>query len=297
MHATFYNQATFELRLRPRTPLLVKAGGEGTAALDPTVPDMNFVRTHRTGHQLEVFIPGASMRGVVRSYAERLLRSIKSDLACNPTQTSGKGKGLRSACFAAEDTTKVDGVKAYQDSCHACRLFGNTALASRVRFGDFHVENVPMLETRYGVAIDRITGAVAQGPFEMEILTDASFFGVVTVRDFTLGQLGLFAAAMLDLSDGLVALGFGKSKGLGRVQVDFKRFSVRTLKNTNGRLLGVGALRPADDGYPLPRNDEMAWEIPTQRVRGFFEANLEDDKQIRALLEKVANRWPAEVGA
>ncbi|MGC8834577.1 MAG: hypothetical protein ACP5R4_11040 [Armatimonadota bacterium] len=27
-------------------------------------------------------------------------------------------------------------------------------------------------ETRYGVAIDRVTGAVAQGPFELETVTD-----------------------------------------------------------------------------------------------------------------------------
>lgn len=300
MHAKLYNEAVFELSLRPRTPLLIKAGGEGASTLDPTVPDMNFVRTKRTGREPEVYIPGSSLRGVVRSYAERLLRSVRHDLACDPTQTRGGRRGLRPACFAGQDTTKKAGDEAYNGSCYACRLFGNTALAGRVRVGDLYVQSEPILETRYGVAIDRVTGAVAQGPFELETLTDATFVGTFALRNFTLGQLGLLAAALLDLSDGLVPIGFGKSRGLGRVQVTFRRFAVRTTKNPQGHLRGVGYWADEDDRrYELPdaQEDQMPWDIPAPRVRGFFEAVVEDDAQIRAVLEQIAARWPQEVGA
>ena len=299
MHAKFYNEAVFELSLRPRTPLLIKAGGEGTSTLDPIVPDMNFVRTKRAGREPEVYIPGSSLRGVLRSYAERLLRSVRYDLACDPTQTRGGHKGLPPACFAGQDTTKKTGDEAYNGSCYACRLFGNTALAGRLRVGDLYVEDKPLLERRYGVAIDRITGAVAQGPFEMETLTDATFTGTLALRNFTLGQLGLLAAALLDLSDGLVPIGFSKSRGLGRVQVTFRRFAVRTIKDPQGYLHGVGYWADEDDRrYELPdaETDQMPWDIPASRVRGFFEAAVEDDAQIRAILEQVAARWPQEVG-
>lgn len=297
MHGVFYNQATFELLLRPRTPLLIKAGGEGASALDPTLPDMNFVRTRRPGLDPSVYIPGSSLRGVVRGYAERLLRSVETGLACDPTQTQKNGKGIRQACFAGTKTTEEPGADIYNKSCHACRLFGNTALAGRARFGDLYAQDEPTLEVRYGVAIDRVTGAVAQGPFEMELLTDATFAGMITLRNFTLGQMGLLGAALLDLSDGLVPMGFGKSKGLGSVNLTFTRLSVRTVQDPVGKLLGAGALRQQDDGYLLPDDDEMSWKLSAGRVRGFYEAATSEDSDIRSVLEAVAARWPQEVGA
>ncbi|RMF27538.1 MAG: hypothetical protein D6759_17515 [Chloroflexi bacterium] len=298
MHGKFYNEAIFRLSLRPRSPLLIKAGGEGASALDPTVPDMNFVRTKRAGREPEVYIPGSSLRGVIRSYAERLLRSVREDLACNPTQT--RGDRSKRACFAGEDGTKLRGPEAYNESCYACRIFGNTALAGRVRVGDLYVQGEPRLERRYGVAIDRVTGAVAQGPFELEVLTEATFEGTVTLRNFTLGQLGLLAAALLDLSDGLVPMGFGKSRGLGRVRLIFDTLTVRTLRDPEGHLRGVGYWAGEHDrayNLPRPEQDQMAWEVPVQadRVRGFYEVSVSEDGQIRALLEQVARRWPEEV--
>ena len=131
-------------------------------------------------------------------------------------------------------------------------------MAGRVRFEDLYADGDPTLETRYGVAIDRVTGSVAQGPlFEMEIATEAAFKGDIDVMNFTLGQLGVLSAALLDMNDGLVPVGFGKSKGFGRVKVAFNRFCVRMLKDMGQKLCGAGALRRENDGYKLPSNDEM----------------------------------------
>lgn len=302
MHARFYNEAIFKLRLRPQMPLLIKAGRSGEEALDPTLPDMSFVRTSRPDRdEPEVYVPGASLRGVLRSHAEKLLRSIKSDLACDPTQTGGEGR-LGKACFAGRSNTeKIDGPDAYRNSCYACRLFGNTALAGRTRVGDLYLDpsRAPLLERRYGVAIDRVTGAVAQGPFELEILTDATFTGQLSVRNFTLGQLGLLAAALLDLSDGLVPMGYGKSRGLGRVRLTFDELNVRTLRDPAGSLLGAGALADADtrNAYKLPQPDRerMAVETEAVRERGFYVLRA-DDATAKQWLERVAGRWVEEVG-
>jgi CRISPR/Cas system CSM-associated protein Csm3 (group 7 of RAMP superfamily) len=307
MLAKFYNEAVFELVLKPRTPLLIKAGGEGAAAIDPTVPDMNFVRTHRNGRD-EVYIPGSSLRGVIRSYAEKLIRSVNKSEACDPTDTQGKGR-LRQACGTNEreierktgkkKLTDLTGPEAFSISCYACRLFGNTTLAGRVRVCDFYLEGNPRLETRYGVAIDRVTGAVAQGPFEIETLTEGAFSGTIAIRNFTLGQFGLLGAALLDISDGLVPIGFSKSRGLGRVEFTFRRLAIRTLKDPEGHLQGVGFWADEKDRedykLPAPEEDQMPWEMPVQRVRGFYEAALEDHDRIKGLLEEVTARWPEEV--
>jgi CRISPR-associated protein Csm3 len=298
MHAFLYNEAIFELSLRPRTPLLIKAGRSGEEALDPTLPDMSFVRMRRPGQTEEqVFIPGSSLRGVIRSHAEKLVRSVNAKSACDPTQTGG---GSRKACFAGESNTDVEGPEAYTQSCYTCRLFGNTALAGRLRIADFYpnAEQEPLLSRRYGVAIDRVTGAVAQGPFEIEILTDAHFAGQLTVRNFTLGQLGMIAAALLDLHDGIVPMGYGKSRGLGRVSLTFDRFAVRTLRDPKGAIQGVGALASEADrtAYRLPSADQehlpVSWS--QGRERGFYSLSAVGDPVV-ALLESLAGRWPQEL--
>ncbi len=300
MHNTFYNEALFKLHLRPRTPMLIKAGRSGEEALDPTLPDMSFVRTSRPDRaEAEVYVPGASLRGVLRSHAEKLVRSIKRDQACDPTQTGGEG---RKACFAGESNTgELDGAKAYTKSCYACKVFGNTALAGRARVGDLYLDpsRAPLLERRYGVAIDRVTGAVAQGPFELEVLTDATFVGQLSLRNFTLGQLGLVAAALLDLADGLVPMGYGKSRGLGRVELTFDEFSVRTLRNPSGVLLGVGALADVETrkAYALPHPDRerMSVEAEAVRERGFYVLRA-DNTTAKHWLDMLADRWVEEVG-
>lgn len=300
MHAYLYNEAIFDLTIRPRSPLLIKSGRSGEEALDPTLPDMSFVRMRRPGQsEEEVYIPGSSLRGVVRSHAEKLLRSIAIDNACDPTQTSG-GNG-RKACFANKsNTAEISGLRAYLDSCYACRLFGNTALAGRTRVGDLYLtpEQAPLLSRRYGVAIDRVTGAVAQGPFEIEILTDARFTGRLTLRNFTLGQLGLLGAALLDLGDGLVPMGYGKSRGLGRVTVDFQAVQIRTLRQPDGAIWGIGALaREADrQAYQLPSTDKerLPVALPVGRERGFYTLRSAGDATT-AWLEAAAALWVEEV--
>lgn len=312
MHARLYNEAIFSLRLRPDSPLLIKAGSSGEEALDPTLPEMSFVRTMRPGEtEEEVYIPGSSLRGVLRSHAEKLLRSVDVEmrsgsvhkrLACDPTQTS-KGGRLGKACFAGESNTeKISGPDAYNGSCYACKVFGNTTMASRVRVGDLYLnskEGQPLLERRYGVAIDRVTGGVAQGPFEIEILTDAIFEGQLTVRNFTLGQFALLAGTLLDLSEGLVPMGYGKSRGLGRVNMTFEKVMIRTLRNPNGAIVGVGAVAGRQDhkAYQLPEanTERLPVEMSTTRQRGFYTLQSSGE-EARRLLNQISSHWVEEVG-
>jgi CRISPR/Cas system CSM-associated protein Csm3 (group 7 of RAMP superfamily) len=194
---------------------------------------------------------------------------------------------------------ELTGPEAYRFSCQACRLFGNNALASRVRVGDSYLASEPAFEVRHGVAIDRVTGAVAQGPFEMELLTDGTLAGSVTVRNYTVGQFGLLAAALLDLADGLVPMGYGKSRGLGRLDVRFRKLSVRTLKDPAGRLLGAAFLTLAEQQkqYDLPPGGADHLELPgaaATRDRGYYVLASEGDTA-RAWLDAAAPRWVQEV--
>lgn len=262
MHGVLLNQADLRFRLTPRTPLLVKSGSEGAAGLDPTAVDMQFVRTRsRREAEGQVYLPGASLRGVLRSYAEKLLRSVDEDAACDPNRQECIRLAEKSSGKKSSDW---DGPEAYRFACQACKVFGNTALASRLRISDLSLVEQPVLETRFGVAIDRVTGAVAHGPFELETVTGGAFEGQLQLRNFTLGHLSLISAALLDLADGVVAMGYGKSRGLGRVRLQFLSLEFRLSRNEPGKLLGVGALASEQRvrDYQLPAADQEKVDGP-----------------------------------
>jgi CRISPR/Cas system CSM-associated protein Csm3 (group 7 of RAMP superfamily) len=156
----------------------------------------------------------------------------------------------------------------------------------------------PLLERRYGVAIDRITGAVAQGPFELEVLTDALFCGQIGLRNFTIGQFGLLAAALLDMGEGLVPVGYGKSRGLGRIEIEFGAITFRALRDPGGRLLGVGVLATDTDraSYNLPAQETDWLDMPGDNgQRGPFFTRTTGGAAAQDWLNTASARWLPEV--
>lgn len=302
MHGALWNELELVVRLRPDTPLLIKAGGDASI-VEPVLADMQLVRAHRNGQE-EPFIPGSSLRGPLRAHAEKLVRAIRPSQACAVIDTSRENRGtLRKSCVVTIGGGS-DPVRAYHASCYVCRLFGNTHVASRVRFSDLFTdpEQPTLLATRASVAIDRVTGAVGKGPFEMEVASDGIFQGTVTLRNFTLGQLGLFAAVWLDLQDGMISLGYGKSRGLGRVKVEFagrlRLFGPQALALPPRTLAGVEALAdPVTRERYFPGNPGSSTvEVPFtfERRRLALEASPNHDA-VTQLFEQVAPLWVEEV--
>lgn len=296
MHGRLYNELSLEIAIMPQTPLLIKSGQK--ASIDPALPDMQFVRTRRRLPKDKVsevvYIPGSSLRGVIRAHAERLLRTLNENYAC---LLGTEGYCLNPKKLEKEKSANI----LYQKSCYACKLFGNTEIASRVQISDLYPAPAidPLRETRFGVAIDRITGAVAVGPFDLEVVTDARFEGRIVLRNFTVGQLGLLGAALLDIADGLVALGHAKSRGLGRVRLEFTRAEFRFCQSADGKILGVGSLAPDNlkEDYKLPKDDALSVDgfQATTRDALYHQASSNSDEQIRDWLSKAAPRWAQEV--
>lgn len=248
MHKRLLNEATLDFTIVPEGPILIKAGETGA---DPTRPDMEFVRTWRNGQRV-VYLPGPSLKGVIRSHCERIVRTVGRDgSCCNPVV---KDKSC-SDKFSQDDP----GYKVHAGSCFICQMFGNTVLAGRVRTKDAYPPTVedyekghpdvkeqwdqeglsqeerwrriePRTEERNGVAIDRVFGSVAVGPFQMEVVTSGEFETTITIRNFTIAQLGLLALALRDLKLGRVGVGFGKSRGLGHVTMHLDQLTIRYVR-------------------------------------------------------------------
>ncbi|MGC8838604.1 MAG: RAMP superfamily CRISPR-associated protein [Anaerolineae bacterium] len=213
MHKTRYNALRLTLHLSPRGPLLIKAGG---VSADPALPDMQFVRTSHPQKSEIVYIPGSSLKGVVRGFVEKALRTLGDEQswkwACPtfPDDQSSCAKRLEKE----ENSATV-----YKRSCGACRTFGHTRLKGRVSFTDLFPVDKVRTEIRYGVAISRLSHAVAHGPFEMEVAVSGTFEGHLVLENFEIWQLGLLALALESMDQGLIKVGFGKNRGFGEVAV------------------------------------------------------------------------------
>lgn len=297
------NQAVLEVMLEAQGPLLIKSGTEGGA--DPSVPDMQFVRSGG-----RVYIPGSSLKGVFRSYAEKIARTVGAK-CCNPFDNTFCGKKANDAKVSA-------GAAIYSNrnyACRICQLFGSTAMASRIKFNDAYLPNGqnPLTETRTGVAIDRVLGSVAHGPFDFEVVTKGKFQTTIHLRNFELWQLGLLALVLRDLEEGLIPIGFGKSRGLGEVKAQVSSFSIRyigaqhrtdqtifpngqTLSDVGATLCGIGFLAADDQerqAYGLSAKDTVTLKTPGSLSDDGLGVSITFDETVRKeVFRKCVNeRW------
>jgi len=268
MFKQLVNEMVLDLTLRPDGPVLIKSGIPSISG-----PDMSFVTTRRNGTD-EVYFPGSSLKGVLRSHAERIARTLNSDLACNPFSKVRKTDAFCGNCFEArkdaneskkeEEKDKLSNAIVYSQSCPICRLFGSTWYAGRLATEDaYAVGTPPRPERRDGVGIDRFTGGAAdKAKFELEVITGGEFHTRLHLRNFELWQLGLLGFVLNDLKDGLIRIGLGKSRGLGRV--------IGTVDHVRLDFLGPKAPRPENDTLTLKGvgelvNQELAEEYGMQR--------------------------------
>jgi len=196
------------------------------------------------------------MKGVVRNFVEKALRTIDDRSswrwAC-PTFEKKNGEDQEPNCtqLMKGDSGERERSKKelaswdiYRGSCGACKLFGSTLLRGRLAFTDMlPADGVKIeTETRYGVAISRLSHAVAQGPFEMEVAISGTFSGQVILENYEIWQLGVLAAAMESMNQGQLKVGFGKNRGFGQVRVSINETTVEEIAPVKDKavLRGLG---------------------------------------------------------
>ncbi|HCU38305.1 MAG TPA: CRISPR-associated protein [Armatimonadetes bacterium] len=270
MHKMLLNQARIDLILRPDGPVLIK-GGDALTAADPSRPDMAFVRTHRNGHET-IYFPGSSIKGAIRSHCERIARTLAfagnydaERMACDPLDDEkccAKVHGTKTGAVAGDEHTEGDDPSAedkYRDACFTCQLFGNTTLAGHITFNDAYPTGEVTLEERNSVAIDRVFGSVRHGPFQFETLVAGEFTTTIRVHNFTCAHLGLVLLALRDLRDQYLLIGFGKSRGLGRLDADFTEFTLSSRSAKAGEAVFPGVARDLTSVYIPQQTGSLRW--------------------------------------
>lgn len=248
------NTAIIQFTISPVDPLLIKSGQATVGGVD-----MSFVRTRRNNGRSETFIPGSSLKGVIRSYAEMICRSLTdgSTKVCLPYVTPGKeidGEQKQAACGLRlekykkdRDIDKLPTHDAYRLSCPVCRLFGSHVFTGRLRTADAYLKqgSREITEVRDGVAIDRLTGGAASGAkYDLEVLVAGDYTTTIEIQNFERWQLGLTALVLRDMEQKLVRIGSGSSRGLGRISIDITSFTLSYYGKQPSVLAGLATLCP-----------------------------------------------------
>ncbi|MBE9138829.1 CRISPR-associated protein [Nodosilinea sp. LEGE 07088] len=248
MHKRFVNHCTIEFTLSPCGPILIKSGKEGA---DPTKPQMEFVETYHQGGR-SIYLPGSSLKGAIRAHAERIIRTVGSDRRPSDPNQLWASNPLDLNSYQYLDEVK-DTRELYRLSSFTDQMFGSVSIASRARIEDAYPADKTQLkiEERNGVAIDRVFGSVAVGPFDYQVCTAGEFRTKIHLKNFTLAQLALIGLVLRDLDDGWFGLGFAKSRGMGLVEVSLDSVVVQypgcVLENDHIKAIGL-------EQDPWPRN-------------------------------------------
>jgi len=264
MFKRLLNECSIDLTLTPQGAVLIKSGMPQIIGVD-----MAWVRVIRNGRQ-EVYLPGSSLKGMLRAHSERIARTINENAACNPFGKSGKEKPFCGETIPKNRRTDIRTPEDYKQSCLICRIFGNTYMMGRLATEDAYVEGEPpVVQQRDGVGIDRFTGGASRGAkFELEVITGGTFKTTLHLQNFELWQLGLLGFVLQDLRDSLVRLGSGKSRGLGKIKAEVSAITLRYTKTKNaekilqnhaGKLWGVGELFEEAAKYGMETDDVIAF--------------------------------------
>lgn len=170
-------------------------------------------------------IPGSSIKGVVRSQFERVMRSLI------PDGDGSCGVFGEENCLTPDDKKRLTPEKLYEKSCQTCKLFGGIAVAGKLRFKDasYISQNGKncQYEKRDGVGIDRDTGAAAKkAKFDFEIVPRGSRFSFILIAenlDDEQQKQMKFIIALLEgilLPDDYLAFGGKTTRGLGRMKLE-----------------------------------------------------------------------------
>ncbi len=188
-------------------------------------------------------LPGSSLRGVIRSHAERIARTFvtinaknKEDFlsscpACDPN-VQNQDKTGKLPLESCDSLLKKPGIR-FNDRtaditdslCLACRLFGSTRLGSRLIVEDATIKPVdnqsgPKYKMLDFLAIDRFTGGGVEGAkFDAIGLWQPAFNLKMFIDNPEPWELGWIQLVIRDLEEGWLSVGSGRAKGFGEIQL------------------------------------------------------------------------------
>lgn len=222
-----------ESRLRITGTLAVKTGLRIGAGGDTGVSSTRLPVMRDTFER--PFIPGASFKGTLRSLLESIVRGLgttqqqQRQLACivmtSEERCISNYKMDEWRKKDAKNNPRKLSELVYQHSCLLCQTFGSPWMASHIAVSDLLVDPelwYGQFEVRQGVAIGRDTETAANSLlYDFEVVPAATRFHLdIACDNLAEWQRGLLWLGMQRFVDEEVAIGGGRSRGLGKVKLE-----------------------------------------------------------------------------
>lgn len=260
----------------------------------------------------EPVLPGSSLRGVLRSQAERIARTLATQTAwkagnrtnlerqkafwascpaCNPLTESVRDEVASCNSFirgkmSSQERRNLDKTGADEKLCLACRLFGSTWNGSRLRVEDSVMRpGTGKRKVMDFLAIDRFTGGGRDGAkFDAVVLWKPQFKVRLFLENPEGWELGWLALALRDLHEGLTTVGFGAAKGFGRMTIQSPSLTFGILHDTDLPILASNSAMSQAGQRLLEKKDI---------VSGIYQTLKYNDTQKPDWLA-LANGWVQE---
>ncbi len=210
-----------------KTTTAIHIGGSSNT-FEPNGVD-NVVLKDKNGYP---FIPGSSLKGVLRSYLERVLKGIGREDVCTISKLCSEkynNKESKDKKWAEIEKTLTEDEKnnkqmslskaIYDDLCEICHLFGSQVSAAKLMIRDSKVikESFDGFEYRSGNAIDRDKNKTINGAlYELEVVpADTEFEFMATLENPDDKDLKNTAFLIKSMEEGDIFIGGNISRGLG----------------------------------------------------------------------------------
>jgi len=216
----FTNRCTITASLELETPLRI-GGGQNAAAYSISAAPV--LQTYNAKTKVyEPYIPGSSLKGVLRSTVERIIRTFDEKKSCVSV-----GAGHRPC-----------------GGCITCDIFGSMDAGAKVRIRDAHKSSDTgiVLKDQFHCATlyDRdlntlkdYQNRVKTSPRVEETVTSGSGFNVQididNARDL---EIGLVLLALDEFNQKRIQLGGGSSRGNGFANINFKSVTKKSINDS-----------------------------------------------------------------
>ena len=271
------NRYTFDGKLEMTTGLHI---GGGKATLSHT--DSPVVLTPEG----LPFIPGSSLKGVLRSTIEKIVASLPADLGLHSCGLPTK-EDRNESCPTARQKQIFDDRRnhperaeaiieqARKDLCHTCQLFGSPFAAGRITINDLYLINDEWSGTtqiRDGVAIDRDREtAKKRAKYDFEVVPSTTVFAMrLLIENATAEDLQLISIGLSEFVSGFGGVGGLRSRGLGACILNGLEIRYMTLTDLNDTARKQRLLR-----YLLSKKDGTEDGLdPIDDTQAFFDEHI-----------------------
>ncbi len=190
-------------------------------------------------------IPGSSLKGVLRTEMERLLRGLSLNIEI--CDVLGKDHG---GC----------------NVCPVCKLFGGNELASSIKIKDA-TANSKRTMVRDAVAIDRKKRKAKDGgKYDTEVVPKGTVFtGICIIENTELGKcehakLGAFLSLLNFFNECSGSIGHASSRGFGEVKLNVTGINIITAQDyLDGKYTGKSYVPDSTEYRELKNNAVAHW--------------------------------------